>query len=214
MTPKRSSSVEAVNDVRVVKALAHPIRVAALALLEERILSPKQIADELELPLPLVSYHIRQLEQLNLIELASTTPRRGAVQHFYRAKEHPTMADLAWADVPMIVKRELVSAVLRQANSAMAAAASEGGFDREDAHASRTPLALDERGWRELSRLLVKTQERIERIRQEAEQRVAGNTETTRATVVMMLFEGPYAQFELEAEGQPRRNGRRNRAPR
>lgn len=48
-----------ISDPRLVKALAHPIRVRALQLLEGRTLTPKQIAAELELPLENVSYHVR-----------------------------------------------------------------------------------------------------------------------------------------------------------
>jgi len=73
------------TDPRVAKALAHPLRVQALAVLERAESSPSQIASELGAPLGNVSYHVRELFRLGLIELVRTAPRRGAVEHFYRA---------------------------------------------------------------------------------------------------------------------------------
>src|ERR1700678_3430033 len=97
-----------VTDSRIVRALAHPLRVGALALLDERVMSPKELADELGASLPLTSYHVRRLEQLGFIELVQTRQRRGALQHYYRAKARPKITDTTWAQVPSIVKREMI----------------------------------------------------------------------------------------------------------
>lgn len=177
----------------MVKALAHPIRVAALALLEEEILSPKDVADRLGVTLPLASYHVRQLANFGLIELVGTSPRRGTVQHYYRATVQPRISDSTWSQIPTTVKRRLVEATLRHANTAMAAAAHEGGFDRSDAHASRTSFRLDDHAWGQLSRLLSATLEDVERIQAEATARLADSSDrdARRATVLLMLFEGP-----------------------
>jgi DNA-binding transcriptional ArsR family regulator len=69
----------------MVKALTHPMRVQILALLEERTATPAELAVELGAPLGNVSYHVRQLSGLGLIKLVKRTPRRGAVEHHYRA---------------------------------------------------------------------------------------------------------------------------------
>ncbi len=74
-------------DARVVKALSHPTRVRILELLQERELaSPVELAGQLGIPLGTVSYHVRRLEQLGFIELATRTQRRGAIEHHYRAR--------------------------------------------------------------------------------------------------------------------------------
>jgi DNA-binding transcriptional ArsR family regulator len=199
-----------VSDASVVKALAHPIRVAALALLEAETLSPKEVADRLDVSLPLASYHVRQLAHFGLIELVRTTPRRGTVQHYYRATVHPSMTDLAWGGVPLSVKRKMITAALTQANAAMAAAAAEGGFDRADVHASSIALALDERGWRQLATVMRKTAERVERIHEDAARRLASmdrEAEACRATVLLMLFEGPYGPVGGREPGGSQRRG-------
>jgi DNA-binding transcriptional ArsR family regulator len=48
--------------------------------------SPKKIADTFEgVSLQLISYHVRILRDAGLLELSRTEPRRGALEHFYRA---------------------------------------------------------------------------------------------------------------------------------
>src|SRR4051812_3328606 len=68
------------SDQRVVKALAHPLRVQILGLLEQRSASPSELAAELRVPLGNVSYHVRQLQSFGLIRLIRTTPRRERLQ--------------------------------------------------------------------------------------------------------------------------------------
>jgi DNA-binding transcriptional ArsR family regulator len=74
-------------DPRLAKALSNDVRARALGLLVEEAKSPKLIAAELELDLRSVAYHVRVLKKLDCIELVETLPRRGAVEHVYRAAE-------------------------------------------------------------------------------------------------------------------------------
>jgi hypothetical protein len=43
-------------------------------------------AAELDEPLPNLSYHVKTLERLGVIELTGTTSPRGAIEHFYRGR--------------------------------------------------------------------------------------------------------------------------------
>lgn len=74
-------------DPRLAKALSNDVRARALELLAEGSRSPKLIAAELELDLRTVAYHVRVLKKLGCIELVETLPRRGAVEHIYRAAD-------------------------------------------------------------------------------------------------------------------------------
>lgn len=68
------------------KALAHPLRVRILTLLgESQVASPNMIASGLDEGLGNVSYHMKTLRDFNCVKLVKTEPRRGAVEHFYRA---------------------------------------------------------------------------------------------------------------------------------
>jgi DNA-binding CsgD family transcriptional regulator len=71
-------------DQRLAKALSSPLRARALALIAEGTASPKAIADELDLDVRGVAYHVRVLRKLGCIELAETHQRRGAIEHIYR----------------------------------------------------------------------------------------------------------------------------------
>jgi DNA-binding transcriptional ArsR family regulator len=74
-------------DPRLAKALSNEVRARALELLVEEPKSPKLIAAELQLDLRSVAYHVRVLKKLGCIELVETVPRRGAVEHVYRAAD-------------------------------------------------------------------------------------------------------------------------------
>lgn len=74
-----------VIDQRLVKAVAHPLRVEILeTLVRESEQSPTQIARQLDQKLGNVSYHVNVLRDCEVIELVRTEPRRGAVEHFFR----------------------------------------------------------------------------------------------------------------------------------
>jgi DNA-binding transcriptional ArsR family regulator len=67
-------------------ALSHPLRHRILAILlkSDQPLSPNLISEALNEPVPNVSYHVRVLKDLGVIELVDTQPVRGAIEHFYR----------------------------------------------------------------------------------------------------------------------------------
>lgn len=77
------------------QALSNEDRVRVFAVLCERVASPKQIAEQLGEGLSQVSYHVSVLRECGLIELDHTVPRRGAVEHFYRAAG-PAPGELGW----------------------------------------------------------------------------------------------------------------------
>ena len=77
-------------DERLAKALSHPLRPRILQRLADgAVASPNQLAEALGERLGNVSYHVRILRELGLVELVRTEPRRGALEHFYRATSEP-----------------------------------------------------------------------------------------------------------------------------
>lgn len=74
-------------DPRLAKALSNDVRAQALDLITDGAKSPTTIADELGLDVRGVAYHVRVLKKLGCIELVETLPRRGAVEHIYRAAD-------------------------------------------------------------------------------------------------------------------------------
>src|ERR1700761_2269583 len=66
-------------------ALSHPVRCRALTILADREASPVEIARELGLEPSHVAYHVRLLRKEGLIELTKEVPRRGSIEHRFRA---------------------------------------------------------------------------------------------------------------------------------
>ena len=189
-----------IEDPRLVKALAHPLRIRILRVLEERTASPSEIADEIDAPLGNVSYHVRFLARMGLIELAGTEPRRGAVEHYYRAVGRVQVSDQAWAEVPQLVRDAVLASTLDQVGRSVGAAAAAGGFDHDDAHADRIEVTLDADGLADLSAAVSELQRKAVHIERESSQRIAardGNAgapsltvdgDGVRAELVLMLF--------------------------
>jgi DNA-binding transcriptional ArsR family regulator len=203
-----------ITDPRLARACAHPLRIHILGLLDDRVASPRQIADELGTPLSNTSYHVRQLVALGLVELVGRTARRGAIEHHYTAKVRPTITDEGWARLPAIVKRALLAGSVQQAVMLMAAAAEEGGFDRKDMHFSRTAGKLDSAAWADVSRVLQGALAQIEQIVDDSNARAAQEpaSDAEESTVMMFHFAGPSrhsdragsgAEFKSEDAGLP-----------
>lgn len=181
------------TESSVVRALAHPLRVRILRILDERTASPRELAQELDAPLGNVSYHVRTLAQLGLIKLVRRRQRRGAVEHYYRAHVRPVIADEAWEEMPSIAKTAMVHANLSTTFEHVGAAGRSGGFDRADSHLSRTTIDVDEEAWRQVSSEIRAVFERVRQIGEQTQQRAQGaepGAERRTATVVLMLFEG------------------------
>jgi DNA-binding transcriptional ArsR family regulator len=180
-----------ITDTQTVKALSHPLRVQILRLLEEKDGSPVEIATTLGLPVNRVSYHMRQLARFGLIKLVKRTPRRGAVEHHYRLQARPRISDKAWGEAPEIVKQAMIGAAVEQILAHVHSNAVSGGFDRTDAHLSRSDVTLDERGWSQVAQELLKTLKRIDEIHASSTERLknANHDGHVRGTVVMALLE-------------------------
>lgn len=133
-----------------IKAMGHPLRSAILRILADRTASPAEMARELEEELPNVSYHTRQLVALECVELVSTRPVRGALEHFYRATERHLIDTEEWEELDPLVAEGLVCEFMQKILDDFVASRKAGivGAD-ENFHLTRTPLVLDEAGMRE-----------------------------------------------------------------
>src|SRR3954447_20677344 len=83
----RPSGSIPVNWERLARAAAHPLRVSILELLGldgGRVLSPRDLSRELQIPLSNTNYHVTELAKADLIELVRERQVRGATEHFYR----------------------------------------------------------------------------------------------------------------------------------
>ncbi len=175
----------------LIKALNHPIRVKALTILTERAASPKEIAEEIEEGLSNVSYHVRVLDSLGLIEIVEEEAVRGSVAHFYEAVERPLIDNPSWKQLHPKVRSALSSHTVEALMSDAAASLAANRFDkRDDRHLSRTPLLLDEAGWRRVSEIQAKALEDVLTEQAAAARRMDGSRKgAIHAVLGMLCFE-------------------------
>src|SRR3954452_10703293 len=196
-------------DQRIMKALSHPLRVRMLTLLNQKVSSPSELAEELDEPLGNVSYHMRFLADLKMVKLVRTEPRRGAVEHYYEALEPPLISDEDWAQLPVALRRSLSDSTLSDIARDLKAAADEGGFDRENIHVSRMALELDEQGWDELSGLLSDAIARARSIQEQSnKRRQRTDTSVIPTALVLMQFERGGAANAGRGSAKPSRTAR------
>ena len=187
------SRASSFDDPRFVKALAHPMRVSILARLQERRATPRELAEWLDASLGVVSYPVRTLHNLGLIELVATTQVRGAIAHHYRAKERPRISDEAWEAASPIAKQAAIAATLATIAEYANASVATGGLERGEATFSRGRLRLDDKGWEKASEAYRKLVARLGEIEASAQKRLAENPhaeDASDASLVLMLFEG------------------------
>jgi DNA-binding transcriptional ArsR family regulator len=193
--PQSRTSPEGITQ-QLAKALAHPLRVRILSSLHKGISSPNQLAQELGEPLGNVSYHVKTLLEYDCVELVKTEPRRGAVEHFYRATDRAFLSDSDWAKIPASARKGISGSILESIGQSATEAMAEGTLDaRSDSHLSDTPLQLDKQAWKDLNKVLSETVDKATAIQKEARKRMgkdkAGAIETKLA---IMHFEVPSAK--------------------
>jgi len=198
-------------DSRLAKALAHPLRVQLLAQLNQGVASPNELAKKLGEPLTNVSYHVRMLHDLGCIELVETEPRRGALEHYYRAIVRPFFSDRDWKRLPQNARNSISDAVFQLIWDDAAASIKDGSMEeRDDHHLSRTVLAVDEQGWEELHDLLAQTLEKAMDVQAQSASRASkADGETFCANLVMFTHPTPSTAKQTTAPSSGTRKKRR-----
>ena len=175
----------------LVQALSHPVRAKALTILSDRIASPKEISDEIDAPLTNVSYHVRVLDELGLVEIMEEESVRGSVAHFYKAVERPLIDNPDWEKLDPKVRTAFSGYIIETLMSDAARSLQAGLFDRRhDRHLSRTPLLLDEKGWRKVIAVQGKALDQILKEQAAAAARMGSTEGAIQVVAGMFCFEG------------------------
>jgi DNA-binding transcriptional ArsR family regulator len=189
MPPAKTTNAS--METTLATIVAHPTRVRCFSILAERTASPVEISQEIGKDVGHVGYHVRKLQELNLIELVDERPVRGAVEHFYRAIVRPYLVDYAEQTVE---EREVFTRHILQLHVAdVARALDEHTFDaRENRWLIRTPMVVDEEGFDELAALHAEIMERTFDIQARSDERRTGTDDEGIATMsTNMFFETP-----------------------
>ncbi len=179
-------------EQNIVKALAHPLRVQLLTVLNDRVASPNELRKLLEEGLSQVSYHIKVLKDFEMIEMVKTEPRRGAVEHFYASKSKvlvPSWVAKAW---PKSARDGVAGTILEQIEVDLVESINAGLFnDRPDHVVARDPRTLDGKGREDAEVLAAEFFEQYEKIGVEADKRLKngeGDGERIQSSAVLLVF--------------------------
>lgn len=201
-------------NIDLVKALGHELRVEILTILNERMASPNELSKELNEGLSQVSYHVKVLKDYKTIKQVKTEPRRGAVEHYYRATSRAFLSDRDWHELPDSVRPGLSADLFELiVNDAATAIESETFDERIDRHMSWTPLVIDEKGWRDLTKLMNGTLDRVLKIQADSSARLAkSGDEPITATAAMLGYESDadkrsHARAGKKAKGRAKAGG-------
>lgn len=181
----------AVLDQRLAKALAHPTRVHILSILNEGPSSPSKIAKRLNnVSLNLTSHHIKVLRELGCVELVKEVTHGGRTEHIYRATKRQHFKPEEWEKVDPHARPPITVSILRLISEDVGKSLASGRFDElPDNHLSRSPLDVDEEGWREVVSILNRALDEVLEVtvRSVERARLSGE-ELRKIRVVMMQF--------------------------
>jgi hypothetical protein len=187
-------------DQRLVKALAHPLRIKILEILTERVASPNRLSGDLDAGLSHVAYHTRALAKCGCLELIDTAQRRGATEHFYKASPHSFIGDRIWRRVPRSLLGGVSGATLQSFMDRAVAALEAGTIDRrEDTTLYWMPILLDEQGWDRVTAAMEETVDEVLAVQAESRKRLAESKGrgAISAIVGVASFETPGSREEL-----------------
>lgn len=196
MPPAKSATAS--METTLAAIVAHPTRARCFSILAERTASPVEIAQEIGKDVGHVGYHVRKLQEMNLIELVDERPVRGAVEHFYRATARPIVDEKEFA-AQSIEEREVFTRHFLQLHvTDLARAMDEHTFDeRPNRWLVRTPMVVDEDGFDELAALHAEVYERTLDIQARSDERRTGTDDEGIQTMSTNMF------FEMPARRKP-----------
>jgi DNA-binding transcriptional ArsR family regulator len=191
MPPAKSETAS--METTLAAIVAHPTRARCFVILAERVASPVEIAQEIGKDVGHVGYHVRKLQDMNLIELVDERPVRGAVEHFYRAIARPIVDEKEVAEQTIEEREPFTRYTLQLHIADVAHAMDEHTFDaRANRWLLRVPMVVDEEGFEELAALHAEIYERTLDIEARSNERRAGTDDGGIPTMsTTMFFETP-----------------------
>jgi Helix-turn-helix domain len=171
------------------RVLSHPLRARALTALTEGVASPNELARRFRVSLGDAAYHVGQLVKMGKVELVRTLPRRGAVEHFYRAVVRPMLSDEETAARSLPERLEFAQYVAELSFADVISSLEDGTFCvRPDHHISRTPMLVDQEGWQELRDIYADVIDRSLEVEAATAERMTRNPDAEKIPVVALAF--------------------------
>lgn len=175
------------------EVLGHPLRVRILASCTERETSLQDFAEREKVPRTKVGYHFRILEKENYIRVSRKERVRGFQRYFYVATRLGVITDGEFAELAVKEQRRVSAAVVRSFHGRCLMALQADTFDsRTDSHFTWTPRVLDEQGWKDQMKELLRGYERSNEIEAESKARLEESGQKgVPTTIALAGFESP-----------------------
>lgn len=169
-------------------AVGHHIRMEALTVFNERVASPKDVADVTGASLGKVGHHIKILLDEGCIELVKIEPRGGSAEHFYRGIKRPEITDEEWEALPEKNRCKIVAAVFRNLIAEGLAAIRKGKMSADRLlRLSWKSMNLDAQARQEVADEQRESLERLQKIESGAAKRMIESGEKGVSTVVAVI---------------------------
>ncbi|HTR75819.1 MAG TPA: winged helix-turn-helix domain-containing protein [Solirubrobacterales bacterium] len=195
-------------DQRLVRAVGHPLRVKILEVLQVRDASPSELTELLSAPLGNVAYHVRVLEKCGCIDQVATARRRGAVEHYFRARPRSYIGHQDWRKVPGSLRDGVTGSALGTFFDRAADALEAGTIDaRDDTTLNWMPMAVDQAGWAEVAAVFEAVSNRLEAIHALCRRRMAESGEEAMPLVVGAAAFEPAPEGWSPGDGEVATNG-------
>lgn len=192
-------------DLRYVKALDHTLRQHILLAAIQGEVSPKELAEALNEGLSQISYHVKVLRNDcdGMIELTRTEPRRGAVEHYYRASAQSLFPAKTWRKLRKGLRAVVGAGQASDLFNDLVAALQAGKLQGTHDHITRAPLVLDPEGKRNVTAIAQRATKEVESEQQAAAKRMrkanGDGGEAVGYTFALLAFEAAWKPADLHA---------------
>jgi hypothetical protein len=192
-------------DPRFVKALDHVLRQHILLAAVQGEVSPNGLSKALDEGLSQVAYHVKVLRDDcdGMIEETRTEPRRGAVEHYYRASVKTLLPAKAWRRVKKGMRAVIGAGQASDLFNDLADALKAGKLQGAHDHIARTPLVLDTEGQRNVKAIARRATGEVENEQRAAAKRMAkadgDGDKATGYTFALLAFEAAWDPADLHA---------------
>jgi DNA-binding transcriptional ArsR family regulator len=204
-TEKGGEHLPVLVDPRLVKALDHVLRQHILLAAVAGEVSPIELSKALDEGLSQISYHVKVLRDDcdGMIEETRTEPRRGAVEHYYRASAKTLFPAKVWRQLKKGLRAVVGAGQASDLFNDLAEALKAGKLQGAHDHITRIPLVLDTEGQRNVRAIAERATKEVEdEQRATAKRREKANGdggETTGYTFALLAFEAAWEPADLHA---------------
>jgi DNA-binding transcriptional ArsR family regulator len=195
--------LQALVDLRLIKALDHVLRQHILLAAVAGEVSPKTLSEALDEDLSQVSYHVKVLREDcdGMIEETRTEPRRGALEHYYRASAKALLPANAWRGLEKGLRAVVGAGQASDLFDDLTRALKVGKLQGANDYIARTPLVLDAEGARKVKAIAERAGEEVGDEQQAAAKRMeAANGNGGKAigyTFALLAFEAAWEPADL-----------------